>query len=100
MCLRKGFKTSQVVAWYRLSATDVPLPMGSRTVPDHSYKLLTSDNCKSQLTQQQLQNQKLCYGRQAPIWCLRSEDIYYCLVVAGLLFWDAVSDETTGLPFT
>jgi hypothetical protein len=33
---------------------------------------------------------------QAPIWGLRP-DFYYCQTVAGLLMWDALSDERTGL---
>jgi hypothetical protein len=33
-----------------------------------------------------------------PIWGLRP-DLYYCLTVAGLLIWGALSDERTGLSF-
>jgi hypothetical protein len=36
---------------------------------------------------------------KAPIWGLRP-DFNYCLTVAGLLIWGALSDERTGLPFT
>jgi hypothetical protein len=36
---------------------------------------------------------------KAPIWGLRL-DFYYCQTVAGLLMWDALSDERTGLSFT
>jgi hypothetical protein len=36
---------------------------------------------------------------KAPIWGLRT-DLDYCLTVAGLLVWGALSDERTGLPFT
>jgi hypothetical protein len=35
---------------------------------------------------------------KAPTWGLR-QDLYYCLTVAGLLVWGALSDERTGLPF-
>jgi hypothetical protein len=35
---------------------------------------------------------------KAPIWGLRP-DLDYCLTVAGLLVWGALSDERTGLPF-
>jgi hypothetical protein len=35
---------------------------------------------------------------KAPIWSLRP-DLYYCLIVAGLLIWGALSDERTGLSF-
>jgi hypothetical protein len=35
---------------------------------------------------------------KAPTWGLRP-DLYYCLTVAGLLVWGALSDERTGLPF-
>jgi hypothetical protein len=35
---------------------------------------------------------------RARIWGLRP-DLDYCLIVAGLLIWGAVSDERTGLPF-
>jgi hypothetical protein len=36
---------------------------------------------------------------KAPFWDLRP-DIYYCLTVAGLLIWSALSDESTSLSFT
>jgi hypothetical protein len=36
---------------------------------------------------------------KAPFWGLRP-DLYYCLTVAGLLIWGALSDESTGLSFT
>jgi hypothetical protein len=36
---------------------------------------------------------------KAPIWGLRP-DFNYCLTVAGLLNWGALSDERTGLSFT
>jgi hypothetical protein len=36
---------------------------------------------------------------KAPIWGLRP-DPSYCQTVAGLLMWDTVSDERTGLSFT
>jgi hypothetical protein len=35
---------------------------------------------------------------KAPIWGLRP-DLDYCLTVAGLLVWGALSDERMGLPF-
>jgi hypothetical protein len=35
---------------------------------------------------------------QAPIWDLRP-DFFFCLTVAGLLKWGALSDDRTGLPF-
>jgi hypothetical protein len=36
---------------------------------------------------------------KAPIWGLRP-DFYYCQTVAGLLMWDALSHERTGLSIT
>jgi hypothetical protein len=36
---------------------------------------------------------------QAPIWDLRP-DFFFCLTVAGLLMWGALSDERRGLSFT
>jgi hypothetical protein len=36
---------------------------------------------------------------KAPIWGLQP-DFDYCLTVAGLLIWGALSDERTGLSFT
>jgi hypothetical protein len=36
---------------------------------------------------------------KALIWGLRP-DFYYCQSVAGLLMWDALTDERTGLSFT
>jgi hypothetical protein len=36
---------------------------------------------------------------KAPFWGLQP-DFYYCLTVAGLLIWDALSDERTGLSFS
>jgi hypothetical protein len=54
-----------------------------------SFSLLTAVNSKSET--------KLCYDRRSvgprPDFC-------YCQTVAGLLIWDAVSDERTGLSFT
>jgi hypothetical protein len=35
---------------------------------------------------------------KAPFWGLLP-DLYYCLTVAGLLIWGALSDERTGLSF-
>jgi hypothetical protein len=35
---------------------------------------------------------------KVPIWGL-GPDLYYCLTVAGLLIWGALSDERTGLSF-
>jgi hypothetical protein len=35
---------------------------------------------------------------KASIWGIRPE-IYYCLTIAGLLMWGALSDERTGLSF-
>jgi hypothetical protein len=32
-------------------------------------------------------------------WCPAPDDIYYCLIVAVLLLWGALSDERTGLSF-
>jgi hypothetical protein len=37
--------------------------------------------------------------KKAPIWGIRP-DLDYCLTVAGLLIWGALSDERTGLSFT
>jgi hypothetical protein len=34
--------SSPVVAWSRLSTADAPLPLGSRTVPGLSYRVLTA----------------------------------------------------------
>jgi hypothetical protein len=39
------------------------------------------------------------FWNTAPFWDLRP-DPYYCLTVAGLLIWGALSDESTGLSFT
>jgi hypothetical protein len=36
---------------------------------------------------------------KAPIWGLRP-DFYYWVTVAGLLMWEGLSDERTGLSFT
>jgi hypothetical protein len=35
---------------------------------------------------------------KAPTWDVRP-DLYYCMTVAGLLMWDALSDERTSLLF-
>jgi hypothetical protein len=40
----------------------------------------------------------LSWKKKTPIWGLRP-DIDYCLTVAGLLIWGALSDEKTGLSF-
>jgi hypothetical protein len=44
-----------------------------------------------------LQSASLSWNK-TPIWGLRP-DLYYCLTVAGLLMWGALSDERTGLQF-
>jgi hypothetical protein len=36
---------------------------------------------------------------ESPFWGLRP-DLYYCLTVAGLLMWGALSEDRTGLSFT
>jgi hypothetical protein len=43
---------------------DVPLPLGSQTVPGVSYKLLASNNCNSELT---LCLQTLSYNGSRPL---------------------------------
>jgi hypothetical protein len=106
---------------------DVPLPLGYRTIPVPQLAASNSNssqrpNCSSLLidhqtlhstystelncTQRQslsyvtthCQSASLCWF-QAPIWGIRP-DFYYCLTVVGLLMWDTLSDERTGLPFT
>jgi hypothetical protein len=47
----KSSQSSLAVAWSRLPTADFPLLLGSQTLPGLNYKVLTSNNCKSQLTQ-------------------------------------------------
>jgi hypothetical protein len=47
----KNLLSSLAVAWKRLPTVDFPLPLGSRTVPDLSYQLLSSHNYNTQLPQ-------------------------------------------------
>jgi hypothetical protein len=43
------------------STTDVPFPLGFRSIPGLSYQLLTSQNCNSPLTQPQLKSKSTLY---------------------------------------
>jgi hypothetical protein len=82
--------------------------MGHGTVPGLSYRLLTSRNCNSQLTQSATQVKlSQCYvttdGQSASLsWCQApsgAQDQIFVTVrqtVAGLLMWCALSDERTG----
>jgi hypothetical protein len=88
-----------VVAWQRLPTTDLPLPLGSRTLAGLSYQLLTATESQSRsyvTTDGQSASLSWC---QAPIWGLRP-DFYCCQTAAGLLMWGVLSPERTGLPFT
>jgi hypothetical protein len=61
--------------------------------------LTSSDFCESEsYVTTDGQSVSLSWNK-APIWGLRP-DFYYCLTVAGLLIWGALSDERTGLSFT
>jgi hypothetical protein len=60
-----------------VSKADVPLPLGSRTVPGLNYKLLTSHNCSSQLTQSTTELLILViWLRHGP---LRQRLLHYCV---------------------
>jgi hypothetical protein len=56
-------------------------------VPSQSQSYVTTDGQSASLS-----------WNKAPIWGLRP-DLDYCLTVAGLLIWGALSDERTGLSF-
>jgi hypothetical protein len=81
-------------------------PRPRLTVSDSNSSRL---NCSSPLTHQPItttQSHVTTDGQsaslswcQAPIWGQRA-DLYYCLPVAELLMWGALSDERTGLSFT
>jgi hypothetical protein len=51
---KKSSQYSLAVAWWRLPTVDIPLPLGSRTVPGLRFKFLASHNCNAQLTQHRL----------------------------------------------
>jgi hypothetical protein len=53
----------------------------------HSQSYITTDGQPASLS-----------WNKAPIWGLRP-DLDYCLTVAGLFIWGALSDGRTGLPF-
>jgi hypothetical protein len=57
------------------------------TNPGQSQSYITTDGQPASLS-----------WNKAPIWGLRP-NLDYCLTVAGLLVWGALSDERTGLPF-
>jgi hypothetical protein len=76
---------------------DVPLPLGSRTGPVPQLQKPSTDSSQSQsYITTDGQPASLSWNK-APTWGLRP-DLDYCLTVAGLLIWDALSDEWTGLP--
>jgi hypothetical protein len=64
-----------------------PPPHGGSLLQSQSQSYITTDGQPASLSL-----------NKAPIWGLRS-DLDYCLTVAGLLIWGALSDERTGLPF-
>jgi hypothetical protein len=57
------------------------------SVPFRSLSYVTTDGQPASLS-----------WNKAPIWGLQP-DLDYCLTFAGLLIWDALSDDRTGLPF-
>jgi hypothetical protein len=59
---------------------------GELTIQSQSY--VTTDD----------QSPSLSWNK-VPFWSLRP-NLYYCLAVAGLLMWGALSDERTGLSFS
>jgi hypothetical protein len=64
-------------------------PKGSLTATEvESESYITTDSQSASLS-----------WNKAPIWGLRP-DFYYCQTFAGLLTWDALSDERTVLSFT
>jgi hypothetical protein len=64
-----------------------PPPHGADTSRSQSQSYITTDGEPASLS-----------WNKAPIWGLRP-DLDYCLTVACLLVWGALSDERTGLPF-
>jgi hypothetical protein len=72
------------------------LPDSLLQLTTHSY-LPPELLCQSYVTTD-VQSASLSWNK-AHIWGLRP-DFYYCQTVAGLLMWNALSDESMGLPFT
>jgi hypothetical protein len=70
----------------------------------HSWTLNSLTNVEWRLTESESyvttdgQPASLSWNKAA-FWGLRP-DLYYCLTVAGLLIWGALSDEKTSLSFT
>jgi hypothetical protein len=86
-CLR--FETSLFVA------SDYSQGYGGGIRPDLHKGLVTeSQSCVTT----DGQSASLSWHK-APIWGL-GPDFYFCQTVAGLLIWDALSHEKTGLSFT
>jgi hypothetical protein len=101
----KSPQSSLDVAWLRLPTADVPLPLGSWTLPGLSYQLHTSHNCNSQLTQQLKTKSKFYehYNRRSVcqsilVSCPQSGAQNQTVV--GLLMWGALSNQRICLPFT
>jgi hypothetical protein len=94
----KFLQPSLAVARYRFPTADVPLPLGSRTVPDLSYSnsWLTQSHSQSYVTSDG-QSAGLSWNK-APIWGPRP-DFCYCQTIADLLMRSALSDKRTGLSF-
>jgi hypothetical protein len=66
-------------------------------LPELNLRMTTESESESYVTTDG-QSASLSWNK-APIWGLRA-DLYYCLTVAGLLIWGALSDERTDLSFT
>jgi hypothetical protein len=69
---------------------------GIRTRHHTGFKF-TNSKSKSKFLTTDGQSASLSWNK-ASIWGLRP-DLYYCLTIAGLLMWGALSDERTGLSF-
>jgi hypothetical protein len=73
---------------YSAISSQPPLQNSTEHIQSRSQSYVTTDGQSARLS--------WC---KAPVWGPRP-DFYYCQTVAGLLMWDALSDEKTGLSFT
>jgi hypothetical protein len=83
-------KTPSIPYW-TTSVFSSTVTNDKRRIPDHSHEsesYVATDGQSASLS-----------WNKAPLWGLRP-DFYYCLTVAGLSMWGALSDERMGLSFT
>jgi hypothetical protein len=107
-----AFQSLRVVTWQRIhiiltvARAHMMSPLHSLISLQSSSTAISRDSFNSDSAESESESYVTTDGQPASqsgnlstLWGLRT-DRYYCLTVAGLLMWDALSDERTGLSFT